>query len=341
MAGDDGASARALELLDALEREPWQFGFFQAVRLLDCAFADKPRMGESFRPSDDPIRFSQDPYTEFAPATLEGLHREGGGPPRLSQRFLGIFGPDGALPIHLTEYARDRARQNRDPTFARFADVFHHRMLSLYYRAWAMSQPVVQFDSPKDDRIAFYVGALIGLAGEQNRNRDAMYQVAKLGFVGHLSSLPRHVAGLRSLLQGYFEVPVNVTEFIAHWLKVPSQDHLLLGLGLTGHLGRDTVIGERVWQRQDKFRLTLGPLSLEDYSAFLPNGKSFAALVAAVQTFVGLELLWEVNLLLKKEEKPVTCLGKSGALGWTSWLDSEAENRDVDDLVLQIQNYVH
>lgn len=342
MARDDGSASGALELLQRLAAEPYKYGFFRTVRTLDCLYPDLPATGESFRPSDDAVRFSQDPYAEFAPATLHSLTQEEGvSRPRFSQRFLGLFGPDGPLPLHLTEYARDRMRQHRDPTFARFADLFHHRIVALYYRAWAMAQPTVQFDRPADDRFSLYLASLIGLGSSSVRDADDMHFLAKLSYSGHIGSLPRHVDGLEALLRGYFEVPVQVTEFVAHWLKIPRQDHLLLGAGLTGRLGQDTVIGERVWQRQDKFRLTLGPLTLDEYAAFLPTGKSFSALVAAVKSYVGPELLWEARLLLKKEEKPVTCLGKSGALGWTSWLQSETQETDVGDLLLQIQNYVH
>jgi type VI secretion system protein ImpH len=241
----------------------------------------------------------------------------------------------------LTEYARDRSRHHHDHTLAAFADMFHHRVVSLFYAAWAQSQPVVQYDRPDEDRFAMYVGSLFGLGSPSLRGLDAMHHVSKLGFAGHLSSLPRHVSGLVSLTKGYFNVPTQVVEFIAHWMKIPKDDLVRLDEGgMNGHLGYDTIIGERVWQRQDKFQLRLGPLSLDMYESFLPTGKSFDALVSAVRSYVGIEYLWEVNLVLKKEEKPVTCLGKSGALGWTSWLESEQQVDHVDDLLLQVDNYV-
>jgi type VI secretion system protein ImpH len=343
VAGDHGTQAGAVSFLAEIEQEPYRFGFYQTIRRLNCLFQDKPVTGTSFRPADDPLRFRQDPYTSFAPSTLNSLKwEEGSQYPKLSQRFFGLFGPQGPLPLHLTEYARDRLRHHRDPTFARFADIFHHRIISLFYRAWAQAQPTVQFDRPDEDRFSIYLGSLIGIASDSLRNADDMYHMSKLSFAGHLGSLPRHCDGLESILAGYFDIPSKVTEFIAHWMKIPGEDHLLLGSGThNGRLGMNTVIGERVWQRQDKFRISLGPLSLEDYVAFLPSGKSFDALVAVVQNYVGLELLWEVNLVLKKEEKPVTCLGKSGALGWTSWLESKEQQENVDDLLLQVQNYVH
>jgi type VI secretion system protein ImpH len=343
MASENRSSASAVTFLSEVSEKPYNYGFFLTVRRINCFFDDKPITGSAFRPSDDPVRFSQEPYTSFASSTLSAIEYDEGNPyPRLSQRFMGLFGPNGPLPLHLTEYARDRSRHHRDRSMARFADIFHHRAVSLFYGAWAQAQPTVQFDRPETDRFAVYLGSLAGLGLPSLRDVDAMHHLSKLSFAGHLGCLPRHVNGLVSMLRGYFEVPVNVVEFVAHWMKIPKRDQIQLGMdGMGGYLGEDTVIGERVWQRQDKFRVSLGPLTLDQYEAFLPSGRSFDALLAAVRNYVGLEYLWEVNLVLKKEEKPVTCLGKSGSLGWTSWLKTDSQLEHVDDLLLQVENYVH
>lgn len=341
MAGEIGNKADAVELLREMQQEPYRFGFFQAVRRINCANPDKALTGRAFHPGDDPVRFTQTPYTEFAPSTLHSVEFRGEhGAAHISQMFFGLFGPNGPLPTHLTEYARDRQRHHRDPSFARFADMFHHRMVSLFYHAWSQAQPAVQHDRPDQDRFSVYVGALAGLGMPAFRESDSMPWSAKLHFAGHLSSLPRHAAGLASLLEGYFKVKARVVEFIGHWLTIARRDRLQLGRrDGAGVLGENAVLGEKVWQRQDKFRIQLGPLTLEEYESFLPAGQSFAALVAAVRNYLGLELLWEVRLLLRGEEKPVTCLGKQGVLGWTSWLHTEEPEPAVGDLVLQAAAY--
>lgn len=343
MAGEDGNKTDAVTFLKEIQQTPYRFGFYQAVRKINCHFKDMALTGMAFRPTEDAVRFAQTPYTMFAPATLNSLEFDGPkGVPRLSQRFFGLFGPNGPLPTHLTEYARDRLRHHNDPTFSRFADMFHHRAVSLFYRAWAQGQPTVQHDRPGQDRFSVYMGTLAGLGMPGFNDADAMPHAAKLHFTGHLSSLPRHAAGLASILKSYFNVTVRIVEFIAHWLTIPARDHLKLGNDeKTGCLGMTTVLGARVWQRQDKFQICLGPLSLVEYESFLPTGTSFRALVAVVRNYLGLELLWETRLLLKGEEKPVTCLGKQGALGWTSWLQTEIPQEEVDDLVLQTANYSH
>ncbi len=341
MAGENGNKTEAVVLLKEIQQTPYRFGFFQVVRRINCRFDDMALTGMAFHPSEDPIRFSQTPYTNFAPSTLSSLDFRGArGLPRLAQRFLGLFGPNGPLPTHLTEYARDRLRHHHDSTFASFADMFHHRAVSLFYRAWAQGQPTVQYDRPGQDRFSVYVGALAGLGMPAFRDADEMPHAAKLHFAGHLSSLPRHAAGLASILESYFKVPARIVEFVAHWLTIPPRDRLKLGSNPElGKLGMNAVLGEKVWQRQDKFQICLGPLSLDEYESFLPAGKSFKTLVAAVRNYLGLELLWEIRLLLKGLAKPVTCLGKQGALGWTSWLESGESVEEVGDLVLQSSIY--
>jgi len=177
-------SAGWVRMLDGLSRAAPQFDFFQAMRRLEALHRDgpdRPRFGEAQRPADEPMRLGQDPSLAFAAASLSRLGTvANGGPPRLLVNFFGLLGPNGPLPLHLTEYARDRQRNADDPTMSRFLDVFHHRMLMFFYRAWAAGQPAVSRDLPATDRFELYVGALEGLGLESLRKRDAFPDLAKL-----------------------------------------------------------------------------------------------------------------------------------------------------------------
>lgn len=341
MASENGNQTTSVVLLSDMQQHPHRYGFFQAVRKINCSFKDMPLTGFAFRPGDDAVRFAQSPHTQFAPATIESIDQNGpNGAPVMTQYFLGLFGPDGPLPLHVTEYVRDRQRHHQDSTFVGFSNMFHHRIVSLFYRAWAEAQPTVQRDRPDKDRFTTYVGALVGLGLPAFKNADAMPLTSKLHYAGHMASLPRHAAGLASILESYLKVPAKVVEFIAHWLTIPRRDRFRLGSnpGL-GRLGTDAVLGEKVWQRQDKFQICFGPMTLDQYESLLPTGIYFKSMVAAVRNYLGLELLWETRLLLKGSEKPVTCLGKQGALGWTSWLRSDHHTDEVGDLVLQASSY--
>lgn len=177
-----------MSLEQSLREKPWKFDFFQAVRRLECADSRKPRVGKALKATEEPVRLAQEPSLAFAPSTVAAFKSaDAQSPARLSVFFLGLFGPHGPLPLHLTEYARDRIRNRGDATFSRFVDIFHHRMLSLFYRAWANAQPAVQFDRPDEDRYATYIGALFGLGMDSFRNRDAFPDLAKLHYAGRFA----------------------------------------------------------------------------------------------------------------------------------------------------------
>ena len=161
------------QLLQEVEHAPWAHGFYALLREFECAHPQLPRLGRSLRPQDDAIRLGQDPSMNFAPAVFSAIERNNrGAPPRLVQEFFGMFGPNGPLPLHLTEFARERMLHHRDPSFARFIDLLHHRPLTLFYRSWAQAQPAASFDRPSSDRFSTYVGALVGMGSPALRQRD-------------------------------------------------------------------------------------------------------------------------------------------------------------------------
>ena len=336
MADADRTAAYALVLLRDLQEKPYEFGFFQAVRQLENLYRDKPRMGTSLHAADDPIRLAQEPSTAFAPSTLARFTPgTGNARPRLSGYFLGLLGPNGPLPIHLTEYARERQRNLGDATFIRFLDLFHHRMLSLFYRAWAINQPAVSFDRPEDDRFSVYVASLFGIGMPSLRNRDAFPDLARLRYAGLFANETRHSSGLRAILRDFFRMPVAIREFTAGWLQLGEDMWWRLGRSrASGTLGQSATIGARVWSCHHKFRIAFGPLSLAQYLRLLPGGESLRRLVPLVRSYVGDELDWDVNLILKREEIPPCELGRQGQLGWTTWLTAPLRTRDADDLRL-------
>jgi type VI secretion system protein ImpH len=341
MANPDRTPADPVALFEALRREPYAFHFFQALRRLECLYRDRPRLGKSVRLADDPVRLAQEPSLAFAPATLAAFDPGNGRhPPCLSEYFLGLFGPQGPLPLHLTEYARDRVRHHGDRTFIGFADVFHHRMLCLFYRAWAEAQPTVSFDRPETDRFNVYIGAQFGLGMPSLWNRDAAPDLAKFHYAGRLVGQTRNPEGLQAILADFFGLPVMIETFVGHWLPLSEVSRCRLGeTPSTGLLGMTAVIGERIWDCQYKFRIVIGPMDLEAFQRLLPGSDSLRRLVDWVRNYIGDALLWDVNLILKREAVPPLKLGEGTQLGWTTWLTSQPLDRDADDLKLDAVTY--
>jgi type VI secretion system protein ImpH len=323
----------------ALADKPFEHDFFSAVRRIECLHPDKPRIGEALRPADEPLRFAQDASLAFAPAALASFeHAQGKVPPRLQVCFFGLLGPNGPLPLHLTEYARDRLLHGGDRTFPRFLDVIHHRFIALFYRAWSQAQLTASLDRPGDDRAAIYLGSLIGIGAPRIRDRDAVPDFAKLFHAGLLVRHVRNREGLAALLESFFRVRVHIEEFVGHWMTLPRNELTRIGsMRVSAALGRGALLGARVWDRQHKFRIRLGPLGLARYESFLPEGSSIGRLAAWVRHYLCHELVWDVRLVLDRTEVPQTKLGKFGRLGWTTWLGVFSRPSDAEDLVMDVE----
>jgi type VI secretion system protein ImpH len=345
-----GHETDALNFLSALAREPYRYDFYQTLRRLECLYDHKPRWGAALRPVDEPVRLGQDPDLAFAPAPLASLEfGRDGAPPRLQVRLFGLLGPNGPLPIHLTEYTRHRLRHSGDPTLSRFLDLLHHRFIALLYRAWAQAQPHVNRDRPDQDRYLVYVGAFVGVSPAPLRDRDAVPDLARLFHVGTLARHVRNAAGLAAILRQFFRVPATIEEFVGHWLRLGPGERSYLGRdGAT--LGSGAVLGARVWDHQHKFRIHLGPLTLAQYEAFLPatrqpggspqGGALLRQLVDWVRFYLSFELDWDVRLRLKRDEVPALKLGERGQLGWTTWLGVRTSASDAADLCLDGEMFV-
>ena len=336
MADQNRKTPQAVALFEALRAAPYSFGFFQALRRIECAHPERPRLGTAPRPADDVVRLGQKVSLNFAPSTLADFAPgRDGAPPLLQVYFLGLFGPNGPLPLHLSDYARQRLANVHDATFSRFADIFHHRMLSLFYRAWANARPTVSFDRPDSDRFSSYIAATCGLGMSSLRGRDAVPDIGKLHYAGLLAAQTHHAEGLIALLTDFFRLPVALEEFIGHWLTLPAESRWRLGESpRTGALGVGTIVGTRVWDRQYKFRIIFGPLDRDDFERLLPGGEYLPRLLALVRNYAGDELSWDVSLILKKDQVPPLELGGNGRLGWSTWTISGTPAKDADDLYL-------
>jgi type VI secretion system protein ImpH len=333
-----------VELDLELERNAARMDFFQVLRLIENAHPELPRIGASLRPRDDAVRFGQDPALTFHATALGQFLRAGANGPdsraRLAVNFFGLLGANGPMPTHITEYVRDRLRNGGDGTMLAFLDVFHHRMLSLFYRAKAQAEPAINLDREETDRYAEFVGSLFGIGSPALRQRDEIGDFAKLHFAGLLANNARPASGLVSILREYFKLPVQVEQFVGHWMRLPLEIQSRLGSVEDGNrLGISTVLGSKVWDSQNKFRIVIGPMGFADYERMLPGGDSMKRLLAWVRNYAGTALDWDVRLILKKEETPALRLGRDSSgrglrLGWSTWPASTAPSRNPDQLLI-------
>ena len=341
--------ARAFaQILDLLARAPYQFDFFQVLRRMEALHRDgpdRPRFGAAPRPADEPIRLGQEASLGFPPAALAALRAgKDGRPPRLAVNFFGLLGPNGPLPLHLTEYVRDRNTNASDPTMGRFLDVFHHRMLMLFYRSWAAGQPTVGQDLPETNRFVTYVGAMAGLGLASFRAADAMPDAAKLFYAATLSNQTKHADGLTGMIGEFFQMPTRIEEFVGDWLELPPSHRWRLGVpGQVGLLGSSSLLGAYTFAAQPKFRVVLGPLDRGQFQRMLPGGESLKRLNAIVRNYIGDELRWDLKLILHERVDEPLRLGQS-LLAWTTWLGRPGRlvgSNRREDLILDPQAEIY
>jgi type VI secretion system protein ImpH len=307
-----------VSFLAGLMNEPWRFDVFAVLRRFERSFPKRPRIGDSASLRDEYLMLRQDPFMDFPASTLNKAERGADGRFRVSVRFLGLLGPQGALPLATTEEAYGW-HLARDDAFPRFLDLMNHRFLQLFFRAWADARPVAHHDRPDQDRFATYVGSQIGLGSAPFRGLDTIPDEMKMSFAGLMAPQAKGASRLRSLIGGMFGVRAEIDEFVGAYLKLEDSDLTLVGRN-NSRLGVDMLMGASVFSVQDKFRIRIFTTSMVQYLQFLPTGERCEPVADLVFFYIGDQFDWEVELAIAVGAIEPVRLGTFGQLGWTSWV---------------------
>ncbi len=328
------------ELID----EPFKFEFFQAVRLLERIFPERSAVTRSVSPQNEVVRFRSNASLRFPPSEIFEIRTvsdEFSDKEKLEMfvNFMGMLGIVGVLPTTYTELAVDRARYG-DTSLWAFLDIFTHRMVSMFFRAWEKYRFPVQYERGNDDFTAFlfdFVGlGTQGLRGKMNLDEEGL-----LPYSGLIIQKPHSVVALEQMIADYFRVKAKIEQFSGQWITLDDESITRLGEANSA-LGTTTIIGTKIWDYQSKFRIVLGALKFNEFQAFLPVGTAYKPLLAIVRFMINQEVDFDVQLKLKAKEVPSTILTtrakRRPMIGWTSFLKTKPFTQDDEQVILQIED---
>lgn len=329
------------EIERKLREQPYRFEFFQAVHLLERLFPQRKPVGLFKKPSEEVAQFGSHATLSFPASQIQAIDWQEGNAPKLTVNFMGLTGPMGVLPLYYTELVANRIRSG-DRGLRDFLDLFNHRMISLFYRAWEKYRFVIAYERGDRDRFTHYLKDLIGLGTASLEDRQALPDDSLLYYAGLLAQKPRSATALQQILSDYFEVPVEIEQFAGAWyrLETGSQCQFMDEGNISEELGGGAVVGNEVWTQESRVRIKMGPLALSQYLDFLPSGSAFEPLRALTKFFSNGEIDFEVQLILKREDVPPCELGADGdaapRLGWVTWAKTASKEADAGDTILSL-----
>ncbi len=310
-------------LVSRLFEEYFRFSFYRAVSLLERLVPSKKRLGETLDPREEPVRFSVKPGLSFPPSDISNLRQDDAdGPVTMEVRFMGLIGPSGVLPHWFNDLASARM-QAKDSAFVDFLDIFHHRLITLFYLAWKRYDFAVNYKSGANDSLSWYLLSLIGLGTEGMRGRIGLSEESLLFCSGLLARRVPSASAVAAAVKYMAGADAEVHQFIERMIPLEPADCTQLG-GANASLGMSTICGSYVRECQAKFRIHLGPIGYSQFSRFLPGGDLLKPIFSLVRYMVGIEYEFEICIFLKAGEVPGCTLGAvkadSPRLGWSTWM---------------------
>ena len=329
-------------LNEELFDEPYRFEFFQAVRLLEKIFPERRAVGREASVTLETVRFRSRLAVDFPASEIHELKETSDETPdeqRLEMfvNFMGMIGVSGVMPTHYTELAMER-RRYQDTTMWAFMDIFTHRAVSLFFRAWEKYRFPIGYERGQDDFTAFLFD-FAGLGTNGLRGRMALPDESLLPYAGLIAQKPHSAIALANILSDYFGIKAKVEQFFGQWLELDTESVTQLGQ-TNSQLGASAIIGTRIWEQQSKFRVRLGAMSFREFQDFLPSGAAHKSLKSTIRFMVGLELDFDLKLVLRAKQVPGTVLTtramRRPMLGWTSFLKTKPFQTDDEQVILQI-----
>jgi type VI secretion system protein ImpH len=310
-------------LKDRLFEEHYRFSFFKAVSLLESLFPVKRFLGQTLEPEKEAVRFSVKASLAFPGSDISRLGQsEDDGPVQMEVTFMGLVGPAGVMPHWYTELVSERA-WHKDHSLAGFLNIFHHRLISLFYLAWKKYRFEARYLPDARDRLSQSLLSLAGLGTPGLIERMGLPAESLAFYSGLLSRSVASVVAIELAVAYFSGTDVNIEQFIERMLPISPEDQTRLGAA-NSRLGVDVVCGTFIRECATKFQVNLGPVGYKDFLRFLPTGDLLPPIFALVRCMVGIEYEFDITVFLDRDEVPPCVLGEetptAPRLGWSTWV---------------------
>jgi type VI secretion system protein ImpH len=311
--------------LETFERDARRFSFYRLVYLLERTFPKAPPVGQLGPATEERIRLRADTSLIFASGDVSELNEikcaDGIERVRVTNGFMGLYGSVSPMPPYYVEKIALDDYQGGPQPIREFFDVFHHRLLSLLYRAWSKYRFSVMYRAKGTDPFTRRMFCSVGIDGLKDAE-TALDRFLHLRYAPLLASKSRSVRGLQVVLDDMFgALGVKIEQFVGHWTLIEKPHRNKLGV-MNHQLGESLTIGRYVYDGTGRFNIQLGPLSYDDYLTFLPGGNRRPILRAIVATLTRGQQDVMLELHVKTDDAPRFQLGspRSATLKRTAWL---------------------
>ena len=340
-------------LLKKIQNAPWRYDFFQLIRILEHyredadpgrhasthnnqakAASNSAPVGSFYPPHEEPVRFSMNPSMSFKSASVSSLNR--GGADQIAHNkqwqvevnFWGLVGSKGVLPFHYRELVLQRLR-SKDVAMKHFFDIFDHRSLSLFYRAWKKYRVAIIFEAhqrldPKynRDRYNEMIRGLLGLASKPDAN---FYQPggAELNCAGLISRRICSPAALTQAIKQQFGLAVQILPYQGQWQAMPEDVQTRTGSlqGRNHILGQQAILGEKTWSIQNRFTVQIQDIDYDRFIKLVSGTEMLRSMYSLIRTMAGVALDFDLSLEVQQRKLPTSRLADAHTpplLGWNT-----------------------
>lgn len=304
-----------------------QMQLFALMRYLHLAYDLKNNIGNEENLYEHPLRFGQDATLSFQE---KQVHRVSQMPEKTKVQIqgFGMLGSNGVLPIHITEASYEKKLHEKNTAFNDFLDIFHHRLISLFYKAWLMSEPVIMLDNGNNKAFSNQIASFVGSAIDQHDKDYEKLAYDQFYYSSLLLSQHMPLDNLQEILNCYFKIPIKIKQNIGQWIDSPEHS-TIISHHSEHRLGQGLLIGTRYYDITQKFRVVIGPIGISTYLRFLKNGDLAQQLNIWIYRYIKHNYIFDIELVVDKNEVLPMAANGFSKLGQTSWLGKPKINPNI------------